>query len=214
MASRTVHPSRGRTSRPLALPTVQTFGGLFRSWKPWPENTYGRNAVRPAGIRVPADELTRGGRTRRAWMEIGPYLSIDPGHDALAVEPRAETIEAILRNTISIAYDTMSFKAIVWDPFSALVTCEHSKIIGGVWLSVIDPVTIPGWAPPQAARLIHDAWKARTKREAAELLLVAEDAFLEAEQEARARVVHRYVIEELRYRPKRTKAARDFARYR
>lgn len=171
MASR----RRRRLSRPLALPHVRDFAELFDRWLPWPAGIRVTSPI-PA-VRVPAIEYSsRTGRERRAYMEIGPFLSITPGHHSFAVRPSARTIEAIQGRTLAIAYDTVSFEVILWDLYDALVVASHGRIIGSVWLAVVDPLTVPGWLPsPRARELVALARQERS----GDAFLVAADAIEE-----------------------------------
>lgn len=171
MASR-----RRRTpSRPLALPDVRDFGELFSRWAPWPSGIRVTSPIPP--VRVPAADVDfRTGRERRAHMEIGPYLSVQPGFHSFAVAPTSRTVEAIQNRTLSIAYDTISFEVILWDFYDALVVAAHNRIIGSVWLAVVDPLTVPGWLPSLRARELVAL--ARQER-SGDAFLVAADAIEE-----------------------------------
>lgn len=172
-------------ARPLALPSITRFEQLFRP------------AAKDArGVRIGAPDYDiRTGRTRQAYMTIGPFLSIRPGYESLGVRPREPVIDAIVRGTISVAYDVMSFEITVWDPTAAVVIASHSKIIGSVWLAVIDPLTIPGWAPPRVADILRYARGTTSKKAQADAYRVAADAFREEEADEKAEVLNRYAEE-------------------
>lgn len=59
------------------------------------------------------------------------------------VRAKREIEHLILENTIHVEYDVMNFKVIDWRDGTSLVTCDHSRILGGVWLCLLDNETIP-----------------------------------------------------------------------
>ena len=192
-----------RLSRPLALPSVRRFDQLFTSWRPWVSNLSAR-AERPRGIPIPAVDHDKRGRPLRRFMEIGPYLTISPGHHSFAVTASELTVEAIRRGTISIAYDTISFEVIVWDPTEALVVAKHGQIIGSVWLAVVDPLTVPGWLPSARSR---DALVQARRERSGDAYLIASDIIEEDggdEFEPSAGRVREYAKEAYRLTRRRT----------
>lgn len=109
-------------------------------------------------------------------MEIGPYLSVRPGFRSMAVTPRPFVVDAIMSRTVSIAYDSINFEVIIRSLDEALVVAKHDRIFGGPWVSVIDPLTIPGIAPSRRAlEILAEARRHRTP----DGYFVALDAFLE-----------------------------------
>ena len=190
-----------RRARPIALPDVRRFDQLFVSWRPWVSNL----RERPRGIPIPAVDHDKRGRALRRFMEIGPYLTVSPGHHSFHVVPSERTVDAIRVNTISIAYDTISFEVIVWDPTEALVVAKHGQIIGSVWLAVVDPLTVPGWLPSPRSR---DALVQARRERSGDAYLVASDIIEEdggEELEPSAKVVREYAKEA--YRLARRRAA-------
>ena len=190
-----------RRAKPIALPGVRRFDQLFTSWRPW---TYGPGQS-PRSIQIPAIDHDKRGRPLRRHMEIGPYLTVSPGHHSFAVIPSELTVEAIRTGTISIAYDTISFEVIVWDPTEALVVGKHNQIIGSVWLAVIDPLTVPGWLPSARAR---DALVQARRERSGDAYLVLSDIIEEdggGEFERSAQCVREYAKEA--YRLARRRAA-------
>ena len=141
---------RRSLGRPILLPDAHRFDELFAEWHPW-ELPWSDERRRPASYRTEWLEEGRRGRRERAWMTFGPYLSISPGHRALWVKPTVRAYEAVLDATIRVAYDTISYEIIVWNPAEALVVAKHNMIIGSRWLAIIDPLTIPGFAPSPRA---------------------------------------------------------------
>lgn len=59
------------------------------------------------------------------------------------VHAKREIEQLVLENTIHVEYDVMNFKIIDWHDGTSLVSCNHSRILGGVWLCLLDNETIP-----------------------------------------------------------------------
>jgi hypothetical protein len=91
------------------------------------------------------DDSSHARRKPLADCPIGPFCSFrgTKEHRASFVLARPEVYERVKASTIHIPWDTMSFEVIVRDDATALVVCNHSKIIGGCWLALIDASTIP-----------------------------------------------------------------------
>lgn len=64
----------------------------------------------------------------------------------LDVEPHESTLDLVWRNTINVEHDTINFELIQWDADRALLLAHHGKIIGDVWIAVLDPRTLPKWS--------------------------------------------------------------------
>lgn len=145
----------GRYNRPLLFEHFKTWADLFE-----PNATTDKDRA-PAPFKVQVEE-----RPNITYYDgcctIGPYMRVkwhhgktDKGHTQYIDGPSAYVrlhpgrARQVFASTIGIA-DTMSFQCIVWDEHEALITCDHGKIIGGRWLAVIDPATIPPELRPRA----------------------------------------------------------------
>lgn len=199
---------RRQLARSLGLPDVRSFDALFDRWIEW------NDLLAPApiaGVEVPATDYTRSGRPIRTVMTIGPFLSVKPGRSVFAIEPSRLTLEAITSGTVSIPYDTISFATIVWDPTAALVVATHAKIIGSVWLAVVEPATVPGWLPPGRSR---DVLVYARQEDSSDAYAVTADVIEEdggADFELSAEIVRTYAKELRRLERRRASARRRAA---
>jgi hypothetical protein len=131
-----------KTPRPLAIPTAKTFGDLFSTF-----TTTKDGAAAPFMFHeLDYLDFARAGKTpRQATMQIDPYCSVDTrtARGSLYVGAREAVCKDVRANTIFVADDRMSWAIIVWNEREALVLCKHGKILGDVWVAIIDPKTIP-----------------------------------------------------------------------
>ena len=137
------------TSRPLLFPDARAWGDIFVEIAPW----VSANGPTPAGWAHPwrmPDSSSRAKRPPLADCPIGPFCSFRGGetYRAAYVRARPEVYEEVKRNTIHVSHDTMSFEVVIRGDGTALLTCQHGLIIGGVWLALIDANTIPNEATP------------------------------------------------------------------
>lgn len=109
--------------------------------------------VTPLGKLCPAAHVER---VNGKAMAVSSFMSVSGFNGRLyfRVSPKPETIKAVLANTVFVEDDRMNWECIVWDHpeydqngTEALVLCQHSLIIGNVWLARIQASTIPGWPP-------------------------------------------------------------------
>jgi hypothetical protein len=78
--------------------------------------------------------------------ELSSYCSVNGGNGSFYyfyVKPKPEVIKAVEDNSIGVDYDQMYFQIVIRDKNEALVCAKNNKIIGGPWLSLIDPKSIP-----------------------------------------------------------------------
>lgn len=162
------------------------------------------------GTRIPAQDfsLIRSGRPKMAWMNVGPHLSVRPGYASFAVRPSNETMEAIRTGTLAVPYDTISFQVIVRAPDEALVTANHSRILGNLWLGLVEPVTVPGWLPSVRAReaLAYARQEGSSGAHAVAADAIEEDGGDDFEESAR--IVRVFAEEEQRRERRRSRRAK------
>lgn len=119
----------------ILMPDRTTWGDLFAI------STTDKEAAPPAHTVRFKDY-----KNRAATMLLGPYCRImrDGSYNAAKyVAAHPDVAEAILNNTVWIEHETMNYSINVWPDGRALVLAEHSRILGDVWVAVIDAATIP-----------------------------------------------------------------------
>lgn len=91
----------------------------------------------------------------RGKMEISSFCTVemknaDPDEDTrnydrrfLQVKVPPAVLDKVFQSTVCIEYDQMYWQVIDWGNGKSLVTCSHNKIIGSVWLAVIETSSIP-----------------------------------------------------------------------
>lgn len=125
------------------LPDLKKFDDIFSHW----EDT--------------TDEMRRQSNTwlrkkpTRDKMEFSTFCKVEFAREPVnpkdrqfvsrfyRVEAKPEIEKLIIESTIHIEYDTMNFNIVDWHDGTSLVTCNHSAILGGVWLCLIDNASIP-----------------------------------------------------------------------
>lgn len=124
--------------RKLAFPNAKKFDDLFA------EYSFDKETA-PASVTFDFDDCDS--MTDPAiTMTIGPFCCIrgnDVEYRSMWVAAKEEVIEHIKSSAVMIADDTMDFKIVIRDSGEALVCVDHNRIIGGLWLALIDPETIP-----------------------------------------------------------------------
>jgi hypothetical protein len=131
---------------------VLKFQDLFEMWEPftdWRDNRVPQEYSHECEL-TPYDRKTG----YISGMRISVFCSADlrDSRPLLKVWPRQEVLNTVLSHTIHIAADTMNFNIIQgYRDDKALVVCNHSVIIGGVWLAHIRLDSIPrpaAWEQP------------------------------------------------------------------
>ncbi len=123
--------------KPLAFPDAKKFSDLFEAVSP--EKTL------PGGSIEITDYNIRRGKIFKARIPVGPYCGVSGalGYHSLYVTPRPEVLERLQQSTIASARDSLTFKVVVRDDGTALITADNNLIIGGTWLALIPASEIP-----------------------------------------------------------------------
>jgi hypothetical protein len=85
-------------------------------------------------------------RKVRTYYVISSYCSIhglDGRYDSVSVDLQPVVREWIERNVLAVEYDRISFQVNIWDDGRALISAQHSKIIGSYYLAIVDATTVP-----------------------------------------------------------------------
>lgn len=119
---------------------TKKFDDIFATWKDdtgKPECFVSPREMRPMRDKMVFStfcpvEFATGETDRRQW---------NTRYYRVTAKPEIEKL--VLERTIHVEYDTMNFKIIDWHDGTSLVACDHSAIIGGVWVCLIDNASIP-----------------------------------------------------------------------
>jgi hypothetical protein len=132
--------------------------GTVTEWKNWRDIVASERVVDDLGKYKSTTLHTwtrerHGKRDDPGPMCMSSYASVSGVHRRVSLDTTLtpQAIEAIGKNTIHIDDDTMNVEVIVWDDGRALVVATHGRIIGSVWLALIDAMTIPAF--PQRFRV-------------------------------------------------------------
>ena len=109
------------------------FAGLFTSWNPWD------SADEPGPVaEVPSWDSDQRGR-RGYTCALSRYCSVGGKrhHPSLNVEPSPRVVDSFKANVLAVPSDTLSFQIVVRDNGTALITMQHSQIIGSHWLDIV-----------------------------------------------------------------------------
>lgn len=152
------HNARTDYRHPIVMPNASRWSDLFARTAPRDVRIGPKGKMAPEPFEPPTIDGPdwRNGKVRRTVrMPVGPSLTFngkDPhaGYGFASVYANLDTVNAIAANTIVIERDSMYFKVIEWAPEAdgtrlCLVVCDHSQIIGGVWVAVIDVNEVPEW---------------------------------------------------------------------
>jgi hypothetical protein len=156
--------SKGPNGRELAYP-ADRFDEIFSRWAPYPTmRPCGHHYQEPYPIWAQArwanglsiGKALEGKRKRdgspdlEGSMYFSPFCRLDlrerelpENAYGLAIQTRVPAIEAVIKRTIIVDNDSMSWEVIEWEHNAALVLCRHSLIIGDVWVAVIDARSVP-----------------------------------------------------------------------
>lgn len=129
-------------TRRVILPAIKDFKDLFPIW-----NRCKAMAPPTYVVEGPdyAAQVLQHKKNARAKMYIESYchLHMEDYRDSIWVGAHRAIYKTVANNTILVAGDRMSFEIIQWNDRQALVLCKHGRILGDVWLAIIDPKTIP-----------------------------------------------------------------------
>jgi hypothetical protein len=123
---------RSYTAKPLAFPSVKSFGELFTHAQRWSS----------ADLNARGTRLARGGREANT---VSGYLTLSGQgrRESMKVTPSAKVLSYLSENMLALK-DSLYFEVHLRDD-GALVVAKHNKIIGDRWLAMIDSSTIPSF---------------------------------------------------------------------
>lgn len=123
----------------LLFPWATRFEQLFETWGPTRDPSW---STKIGWISTPGMHPAM----KRESMTITPFVSVREkggGYRSFYAKPRAEVVTKLQRSMVISNYDQIGFQIVVRDARQALVSAQHSQIIGSRWLAFIDPKSIP-----------------------------------------------------------------------
>lgn len=116
----------------IVFPDYHSWHDLFPSFSRGPK-------------RLDGEQMYQRGGARDSYIDTYCVIqrSREDPRETVHVYPYREVISEIERHTIAVDHDRVTFEVIVWSETEALVHCQNGQIIGGCWLAIIDPSTIP-----------------------------------------------------------------------
>lgn len=121
--------------RPVALPELKRFDDIFYSVSAWAD-------VKPEYRDTPLLTLKSG----KENMKVGRYISCTPVDKRASM--CADSVNPVVLDKISeralVVNDDMMYWSVVFrSNGTALILCKYNRIIGSIWVAVVDSSTVP-----------------------------------------------------------------------